>query len=50
LGDGSVAVHPDGLVDKLYSLWNRNPMQVKASYLSTGGKQEVPTVPTLASY
>jgi Icc protein len=50
LGDGSVAVHPDGLVDKLYSLWNRNPMQVKASYLSTGGKQDVPTVPTLASY
>ncbi len=29
LGDGSVDVHPDGLVDKLYNLWNRNPMQVK---------------------
>jgi predicted MPP superfamily phosphohydrolase len=50
LGDGTVAVHPDGLVDKLYSLWNRNPMQVKASYLSTSGKQDAPTTPTLASY
>jgi hypothetical protein len=43
-------VHPDGLVDKLYSLWNRNPMQVKASYLSSGGKSDVPVAPTLASY
>ena len=50
LGDGTVTVHPDGLVDKLYSLWNRNPMQVKASYLSSGGKSDVPVAPTLASY
>jgi 3',5'-cyclic-AMP phosphodiesterase len=50
LGDGSVTVHPDGLVDKLYNLWNRNPMQVKAGYLSSGGKSDVPVAPTLASY
>ena len=50
LGDGSVTVHADGLVDKLYNLWNRNPMQVKASYLSSGGKSDVPGAPTLASY
>jgi Icc protein len=50
LGDGTVSVHPDGLVDKLYSLWNRNPMQVKSSYLSSGGKSDVPVAPTLASY
>jgi Icc protein len=50
LGDGTVAVHPDGLVDKLYSLWNRNPMQVKASYLTSNGKSDVPVAPTLASY
>ena len=50
LGDGSVAVHPDGLVDKLYNLWNRNPMQVKASYLSSGGKSDIPVAPTLSSY
>ena len=29
-GDGTVAVHPDGLVDKVYNLWNRNPMTVSA--------------------
>jgi 3',5'-cyclic-AMP phosphodiesterase len=50
LGDGTVTVHPDGLVDKLYDLWNRNPMQVKASYLASGGKRDVPTAPLLASY
>jgi Icc protein len=50
LGDGQVMVHPDGLVDKAYNLWNRNPMQVKASYLSSNGKSDVPAPPTLASY
>jgi hypothetical protein len=50
LGDGSVNVHPDGLVDKLYNLWNRNPMQVKASYLSSSGQSDAPAAPTLASY
>jgi len=43
-------VHPDGLVDKVYSLWNRNPTEVKASYLSSGGTQDRPVIPTLASY
>jgi hypothetical protein len=50
LGDGTATVHPDGLVDKLYSLWNRNPTEVKASYLRTAGKQDAPVAPTLASY
>jgi Icc protein len=50
LGDGQVMVHPDGLVDKVYNLWNRNPMQVKASYLSSNGKSDAPSLPTLASY
>jgi hypothetical protein len=27
-GDGEVHVHPDGLVDKVYALWNRNPITV----------------------
>ena len=43
-------VHPDGMMDKLYNLWNRNPMQVRASYLSSNGKSDAPIVPTLASY
>ena len=50
LGEGSATVHPDGLVDKLYNLWNRNPTQVKASYLSSGGKSDIPASPKLASY
>jgi Icc protein len=50
LGDGSALVHPDGLVDKLYNLWNRNPTQVQAAYLSSGGKRAVPPKPTKASY
>jgi 3',5'-cyclic-AMP phosphodiesterase len=50
LGDGQIMVHPDGMVDMLYNLWNRNPMQVKASYLSSGGKNDKPVMPTLASY
>jgi hypothetical protein len=50
LGDGTINVHPNGLVDMLYNLWNRNPMQVKASYLSSGGKSDMPVAPTLASY
>jgi 3',5'-cyclic-AMP phosphodiesterase len=50
LGDGSATVYPDGLVDKLYNLWNRNPTQVKASYLSSGGKSDIPAAPSLASY
>ena len=50
LGDGSVQVHPDGLVDKLYSFWNRNPMQVQASYLASGGRKDAPPRPLAASY
>jgi len=50
LGDGRITVHPDGMVDMLYNLWNRNPMQVKASYLSSGGKNDRPVAPALASY
>ena len=50
LGDGQANVHPDGLVDKVYNLWNRNPTEVKASYLSSGGTEDRPVIPTLASY
>src|SRR6202011_4018635 len=42
LGDGTITVHPDGLVNKLSSLGNRDPMQVKPSYLSSGGKSDIP--------
>jgi 3',5'-cyclic-AMP phosphodiesterase len=50
LGDGSVRVNPDGLVDKLYNLWNRNPVQVASAYLASAGKTAVPLTPNLKSY
>jgi Icc protein len=33
-GDGYVDVHPDGLVDAIYRLWNRNPITVEASSMT----------------
>jgi 3',5'-cyclic AMP phosphodiesterase CpdA len=50
LGDGSVAVHPDGLVDKLYNLWNRNPVTVSKKYTASKGTQDKPPVPKRLSY
>lgn len=41
-GMGELRVHPDGLVDKLYRLWNRNPVSVPASYLRSNGKKDRP--------
>ena len=49
-GDGSVLVHPDGLVDKIYNLWNRNPVTVSRTYTATRGAKDKPQVPTLKSY
>jgi Icc protein len=49
-GDGEVFVHPDGLVDKVYNLWNRNPVTVKHTYLSSNGKKDRAPEPNLASY
>jgi predicted MPP superfamily phosphohydrolase len=49
-GTGEVAVHPDGLVDKLYSLWNRNPVEIPSAYLASMGKKEKPVPPNAASY
>jgi 3',5'-cyclic AMP phosphodiesterase CpdA len=50
LGNGEVRVHPDGLVDKVYNLWNRNPVQVSAAYVTSGGKQDPPGKPNLVSF
>jgi 3',5'-cyclic AMP phosphodiesterase CpdA len=49
-GDGEVAVYPDGLVDKVYHLWNRNPMTVARGYTASWGKEAVPKKPNLRSY
>jgi len=49
-GDGEVVVYPDGLVDKIYSLWNRNPITVARGYTESWGKQCVPPRPNRPSF
>ncbi len=49
-GDGEVTVHPDGMVDKLYNLWNRNPVTVSRTYMKSNGKEDRAPAPKLASY
>jgi 3',5'-cyclic AMP phosphodiesterase CpdA len=50
LGDGEVHVHADGLVDKVYSLWNRKPITVAKGYTASWGKENVPPKPNRGSY
>jgi Icc protein len=49
-GDGSIAVQPDGLVDTIYNLWNRNPITVSRAYLASRGQSDRPAAPGLKSY
>jgi Icc protein len=49
-GDGEVYVHPDGLVDKIYNFWNRNPLTVARGYTLSWGKEAVPPGPNRPSY
>jgi 3',5'-cyclic-AMP phosphodiesterase len=49
-GEGSAQVHPDGMVDAIYNLWNRNPVTVSRTYMTTSGRQDKPTVPKRRSY
>lgn len=49
-GDGHMNVAADGLVDKVYNLWNRNPVHVTRTYLSSRGKEAVPAKPNLTSF
>lgn len=50
LGNGTATVHASGLVDKVYNLWNRNPIEVSGTYLKSRGKSANPPKPNLASY
>lgn len=50
LGNGEVLVHADGLVDKIYNLWNRNPIEVSSAYVSSGGKKNAPPRAKLVSF
>jgi 3',5'-cyclic-AMP phosphodiesterase len=49
-GDGHVEVSADGLVDKVYNLWNRNPIEVSSAYLKANGQKDQPPKPKLASF
>jgi hypothetical protein len=49
-GNGEFQVYPDGLVDKIYNLWNRNPITVSRTYLVNRGKIDRPPRPNLESY
>jgi 3',5'-cyclic AMP phosphodiesterase CpdA len=49
-GDGTVTVNPNGLIDKVYNLWNRNPITITNKYMSSKGTQQKPVLPTRASY
>lgn len=49
-GDGGCRVYADGLIDKVYNLWNRNPVQVTRTYMITHGKNDQPVMPNLTSF
>jgi len=49
-GDGQFDVAASGMIDKLYNLWNRNPVTVRGTYLESGGTKDRPPATTLASY
>ncbi|MGE0822146.1 MAG: metallophosphoesterase [Candidatus Binatia bacterium] len=49
-GDGYCEMHEDGLIDKVYMLWNRNPVTVSREYLTSRGKTAVPAKPNLVSF
>jgi len=49
-GDGQLNVLASGMIDKVYNLWNRNPVTVRANYLSSSGAKDRPTATTLSSY
>jgi 3',5'-cyclic AMP phosphodiesterase CpdA len=49
-GNGQVQVHPDGLVDKIYNLWNRNPMTVTRAYMTSQGKKDASARPNTPGY
>jgi 3',5'-cyclic AMP phosphodiesterase CpdA len=49
-GDGRVNVGAAGLVDKIYNLWERDPVTVRASYLASNGAKDAPPATKLVSY
>lgn len=49
-GDGQIDVLENGLANKLYNLWDRNPVAVQASYVTSDGARDVPPRTKLPSF
>ena len=49
-GNGEVITHTDGLIDKVYNLWNRNPITISSTYTSSWGRRDKPPMPNRPSY
>jgi len=49
-GDGEVHVQADGLVDKIYNLWNRKPITIHRAYTESWGRESMPAKPNRVSY
>jgi 3',5'-cyclic AMP phosphodiesterase CpdA len=49
-GDGQLRVLDGGTIDKIYNLWDRNPVTVRASYLASNGATNPPAKTTLTAY
>ena len=49
-GDGEIHLTADGLVDKVYNLWNRKPILVPSAYMVSDGTEAMPPRPNLTSY
>jgi Icc protein len=49
-GDGNMQVSAAGLVDKVYNLWNRNPVEITSGYLASNGSDDKPPAPNMTSF
>jgi 3',5'-cyclic-AMP phosphodiesterase len=49
-GNGRVAIEASGVADKIYNLWDRNPVTIKHSYLASNGRDDRPAVTTRSSF
>lgn len=49
-GNGEIRLSPEGLVDKVYQLWNRKPIVVPAVWLASESDDHRPPRPNLPSY
>ena len=49
-GNGEVHVQADGLVDKIYNLWNRKPITITRAYTDSWGRESTPEKPNRVSY